>query len=118
MLMKCLPAAILFTGLIYIFFIPEDSLFIKIIFKIIPMLLILLYACTNVGRQDRYKSLILLGLFFCMLGDGLLIWFVIGLFAFLIGHLFYISAFFKLWTFSWLRFATIFRFVLLHLDWS
>ncbi|WP_311280639.1 hypothetical protein [Peribacillus simplex] len=34
-----------------------------------------------------------------MLGDGLLIWFVLGLSAFLIGHLFYISAFFRLWTF-------------------
>ena len=107
MLMKCLPAAILITGLLYIFFIPEEPLIIKIMFKVIPMLLILLYACTNAGRRDRYQSLILLGLFFCMLGDGLLIWFVIGLSAFLIGHLFYISAFFRLWTFSWLRFATI-----------
>ncbi|WP_144527278.1 lysoplasmalogenase [Peribacillus simplex] len=107
MLMKCLPAAILITGLLYIFFIPEEPLIIKIMFKVIPMLLILLYACTNVGRRDRYQSFILLGLFFCMLGDGLLIWFVIGLCAFLIGHLFYISAFFRLWTFSWLRFATI-----------
>ncbi|MBO0998191.1 lysoplasmalogenase [Bacillus sp. SD075] len=107
MLMKCLPAAILFTGLFYIFFIPEDPLIIKVLFKVIPMLLILLYACTNVGRRDRYPSLILLGLFFCMLGDGLLIWFVIGLSAFLIGHLFYISAFFRLWAFSWFRFATI-----------
>lgn len=107
MLMKCLPAAITITGLLYIFFIPEEPLFINIMFKVIPMLLILLYACTTVGRRNRYQSLILLGLFFCMLGDGLLIWFVIGLSAFLIGHLFYISAFFRLWSFSWLRFATI-----------
>ncbi|WP_367890635.1 hypothetical protein GW626_22550 [Peribacillus muralis] len=42
-----------------------------------------------------------------MLGDGLLIWFLIGLSAFLIGHLFNIAAFQKLWSFSWLRFATI-----------
>ncbi|WP_311280637.1 hypothetical protein [Peribacillus simplex] len=51
MLMKCLPAAILITGLLYIFFIPEEPLIIKIMFKVIPMLLILLYACTNVGRR-------------------------------------------------------------------
>ncbi|CAH0240405.1 hypothetical protein SRABI96_02912 [Peribacillus sp. Bi96] len=108
MLMKSLPAAILITGLLYIFFIPEEPLIIKIMFKIIPMLLIFLFAYKTEGRRDRYQSLILLGLFFCMLGDGLLIWFVIGLSAFLIGHLFYIAAFFKLWTFSWLRFATIF----------
>ncbi|MFF2500119.1 lysoplasmalogenase [Peribacillus sp. NPDC058075] len=107
MLMKCLPAAITITGLLYIFFIPEEPLMIKIMFKVIPMLLILLYACTTVGRRNHYQTLILLGLFFCMLGDGLLIWFVIGLSAFLIGHLFYISAFFRLWSFSWLRFATI-----------
>ncbi|MCK1985253.1 MULTISPECIES: lysoplasmalogenase [Peribacillus] len=107
MLMKCLPAAITITGLLYIFFIPEEPLMIKIMFKVIPMLLILLYAYTTVGRRNRYQTLILLGLFFCMLGDGLLIWFVIGLSAFLIGHLFYISAFFRLWSFSWLRFATI-----------
>ncbi|MED3788136.1 lysoplasmalogenase [Peribacillus frigoritolerans] len=107
MLMKCLPAAILITGLSYIFLIPEEPLIIKILFKVLPMLLILLYARTNVGRRGRYQSLILLGLFFCMLGDGLLIWFVIGLSAFLIGHLFYISAFFGRWNFSWLRFATI-----------
>ncbi|MGE7588719.1 lysoplasmalogenase [Peribacillus sp. NPDC101480] len=107
MLMKCLPAAILITGLAYIFLIPEEPLIIKILFKILPMLLILLYARTNVRRRDRYQSLIFLGLFFCMLGDGLLIWFVIGLSAFLIGHLFYITAFLGLWNFSWLRFATI-----------
>ncbi|MFD9626260.1 hypothetical protein [Peribacillus muralis] len=37
----------------------------------------------------------------------MLIWFLIGLSAFLIGHLFNIAAFQKLWSFSWLRFATI-----------
>jgi hypothetical protein len=40
MLMKCLPGAILITGLSYIFLIPEEPLIIKILFKILPMLLI------------------------------------------------------------------------------
>ncbi|MBK5485598.1 lysoplasmalogenase [Peribacillus sp. TH16] len=107
-MLKWLPAVILFMGLLYIFFIPEEPLVIKILFKIIPMLLILLYAYTkNEGKRTRYQFLILLGLLFCMLGDGLLIWFVIGLSAFLIGHLFYIAAFLNTWSFSWIRFATI-----------
>ncbi|PJN91886.1 lysoplasmalogenase, partial [Bacillus sp. mrc49] len=42
MLTKWLPAAILITGLAYIFVIPEEPLLMKIIFKVIPMLLILL----------------------------------------------------------------------------
>lgn len=46
-MLKWLPAVILFMGLLYIFFIPEEPLVIKILFKIIPMLLILLYAYTK-----------------------------------------------------------------------
>ncbi|MFJ7639695.1 lysoplasmalogenase [Peribacillus sp. NPDC097225] len=105
---KWLPAGILIMGLLYIFFIPEEPLAIKILFKIIPMILILFYAYTkNMDRMTRYQQLVLLGLFFCMLGDGLLIWFVIGLTAFLIGHIFYIAAFLNQWNFSWLRMASI-----------
>ncbi|KWW21045.1 hypothetical protein AS888_15615 [Peribacillus simplex] len=107
MLTKWLPAAILITGLAYIFVIPEEPLLLKISCKVIPMLLILLYASKKGGRGNRYQIPILLGLFFCLIGDGLLIWFLIGLSAFLIGHLFYIAAFLKSWNFSWLRFATI-----------
>ncbi|WP_285768048.1 lysoplasmalogenase [Peribacillus sp. SI8-4] len=107
MFMKWLPAAILITGLAYIFVIPEEPMLLKILCKVIPMLLILLYASKIGGTRNIYQTLILLGLFFCMLGDGLLIWFLIGLSAFLIGHLFYIAAFLKSWSFSWLRFATI-----------
>ncbi|MFJ7752679.1 lysoplasmalogenase [Peribacillus muralis] len=107
MFTKWLPAAIVITGLAYIFVIPEEPLLLKISCKVIPMLLILLYASKTGAKGKRYPFLILLGLFFCMLGDGLLIWFLIGLSAFLIGHLFYIAAFLKSWNFSWRRFATI-----------
>lgn len=108
MLKKWLPVGILLMGLLYIFFIPEEPLAIKIFFKIIPMILILFYAyIKSAERMNRYQLLVLLGLFFCMLGDGLLIWFIVGLSAFLIGHLFYISAFLNNWRFSWLRLASI-----------
>lgn len=86
MLMKWLPVAILITGLAYIFVIPEEPLFMNITCKVIPILWILLYASKTGERGNRYQIAILLGLFFCMLGDGLLIWFLIGLSAFLIGH--------------------------------
>lgn len=108
MLKKWLPVGILLMGLLYIFFIPEEPLAIKIFFKIIPMILILFYAyIKSAERMNRYQLLVLIGLFFCMLGDGLLIWFIVGLSAFLIGHLFYISAFLNNWRFSWLRLASI-----------
>ncbi len=106
---KWLPILILLTGLLYIFVIPEKSVLITILFKIIPMLLIIYYAYLNkkIGK-DKYSIILLIGLFFCMLGDTfIVISFVMGLIAFLIGHLFYIGGFLTRWTFSWLRFSTI-----------
>src|SRR5690606_29133686 len=86
----------------------SDVFLIKLLFKLIPMWLIITYAALIMPRaKEKYHWLLLTGLFFCMLGDGLLHWFVIGLSAFLIGHLFYMSAFFSRWKFSWLRCAAI-----------
>lgn len=97
---------IVFMSLLYIFVIPSEPLSIKILFKLIPMWLIIIYGYFQLPpTPSRTHWLILSGLFFCMLGDGLLIWFVIGLTAFLIGHLFYIAAFLKQWSFSLLRLA-------------
>ncbi|QQS98946.1 lysoplasmalogenase [Peribacillus psychrosaccharolyticus] len=106
-LKKWLPAFILIMSLLYIFLIPNEPLSVKITFKIIPMLLMILYAYKLKQAFSKYQVLILVGLFFCMLGDGLLIWFIVGLSAFLIGHLFYIAAFLQRFTFSWLRALTI-----------
>ncbi|CDN45541.1 Lysoplasmalogenase [Paenibacillus sp. P22] len=103
-----LPVLIVMMGLIYIFVIPSDPEGVKIVFKLIPMALILLYAYLgSFGGRRRYPALVLSGLLFCAVGDGTLRWFVVGLSAFLIGHLFYMSAFFGRWRFSRLRFATI-----------
>lgn len=99
---RWLPAAILLMGLVYIF---GSS---ALIFKLIPMWLILIHAyLQKPSVKDRYSLITLIGLFFCMLGDGLLQWFMIGLSAFLFGHLFYTAAFITRWRFSWLRFLTI-----------
>lgn len=62
--------------------------------------------------RKRQHWLLVIGLFFCMLGDYLLQWFVIGLTAFLIGHLFYIASFIHSFTFTWPRLSTLIAFML------
>jgi len=67
------------------------------IFKPLTMAFILLIAVLGQGASPSYKYLILSGLFFSLAGDVFLMLpsdrFVLGLVAFLIAHLFYISAF-------------------------
>lgn len=108
MKVKLISLLILLMSIMYIFFIPSEPFAVKILFKLIPMWLIIYYAFiqkTEGVRQN--KGLILTGLFFCMLGDGLLHWFVIGLSCFLIGHIIYTFGFLKQWTFSKLRCLSI-----------
>ncbi len=101
---KLLPFIILIMGITYIYFIPSEPFALKILFKLIPMWLIIYYAfIQKPDGAKQNKGLILAGLFFCMLGDGLLHWFLVGLSCFLIGHIIYIFAFLKKWRFSKLR---------------
>jgi len=103
-----LPALIAIMGLLYIFVIPAEPQGMKLLFKIIPMALIAAYAYLQFpANGKRYHWIVLIGLIFCMMGDGLLGWFMIGLSAFLIGHLFYMSAFLSAWRFSVVRLAAI-----------
>ncbi|WP_310364028.1 lysoplasmalogenase [Neobacillus drentensis] len=96
-----LPIFILLMSLIYIFAIPSKPEAIKMLFKLIPMWLILFYAYKQIpDKKSRPHWIIWSGLFICMLGDGLIRWFVIGLAAFLIGHLFYIAGFSRYWRFT------------------
>ncbi|MDN3016159.1 lysoplasmalogenase [Paenibacillus sp. BSR1-1] len=96
-----LPIFILLMGLIYIFGIPSKPEAIKMLFKLIPMWLILFYAYKQIAdKKSRPHWIIWCGLFICMLGDGLIRWFVIGLAAFLIGHLFYTAGFSRYWRFT------------------
>ena len=108
MKIKLLSLFILIMGIIYIFLIPSEPFGIKILFKLIPMWLIIYFAFLQKTDETRKnKGLIITGLFFCMLGDGLLHWFIIGLSFFLIGHLIYIAGFLKRWNFSKKRLLTI-----------
>ncbi|MDM5246129.1 MULTISPECIES: lysoplasmalogenase [unclassified Lysinibacillus] len=88
-----IPFIILF-GLYYIFFFSHIAESLKLVFKVIPMLLIIILAATpkNLGIK-KYQLLIVIGLVFCMVGDYTLQWFLVGLTSFLIGHIFYILAF-------------------------
>ena len=108
MKIKLLSILILLMSVTYIFFIPSEPFLIKILFKLIPMWLIIYFAFIQKPEGDsRHKRLILAGLFFCMLGDGTLHWFLIGLTCFLIGHIIYIFGFLKQWRFSKPRFLSI-----------
>lgn len=104
-----LPLLILIMSGNYIFLIPEDPKPLKVTFKLIPMVLIIIYAYLHCMPKPKATHwIILTGLFFCMLGDGLIAGsFIFGLAAFLIGHLFYLFGFLRTWKFSKTRFAMI-----------
>ena len=86
--------AIIAMGIIYIFFIPADPVGFKILMKLIPMALIILFALTTRPLFSRtYKRIVIGGLLVCMIADGVIYWFLPGLITFFIGHIFYIFAF-------------------------
>jgi len=89
-----LIAAIAGMGAIYIFLIPNDPVAFKIFVKLIPMALLILFALTTKPMiSTTYKRIIIGGLFVCMIADGVIYWFILGLITFFIGHVFYIFAF-------------------------
>lgn len=104
-----LPLLIIFMSGLYIFFIPDDPAYVKVTFKLIPMVLIIFYAYLNCNANPKPTQwIILTGLFICMLGDGLIAGsFIFGLAAFLAGHLFYLFGFTRTWKLSKARFAMI-----------
>ena len=86
----------LFTifALVYVFFIDTFDAKYHMLFKLIPMILLLLVALlTRVRFVRHYKRIIIVALLFCAIGDYTLQWFLVGLTCFLIGHVFYIVAF-------------------------
>lgn len=86
--------AIIVMGIVYIFFIPANPVGFKILMKLIPMALIILFALMTRPLFSRtYKRIIIGGLFVCMIADGVIYWFLPGLITFFIGHIFYIFAF-------------------------
>ncbi|MGG0644610.1 lysoplasmalogenase [Sporosarcina gallistercoris] len=91
---KALLALITIMGFVYIFLIPEELLGAKIVFKLVPMTLIILYAATNTSLvSPLYKKIVVIGLAISMVADAAIYWFMAGLATFFVAHLFYIAAF-------------------------
>ncbi|MFL0583161.1 lysoplasmalogenase [Solibacillus silvestris] len=87
---------LLFFGLslYYVFFFETIDSSLKMVFKLLPMIFLLVLAfLTKVHVKSPYYWLISIGLIFCAVGDYTLQWFIIGLSFFLVGHIFYIFAF-------------------------
>src|SRR5690625_601294 len=103
-----LPMLILVMSAVYLFIIPDQPFIFTLFFKLIPMVMIIMYALRQLSREKSTAQwLIIIGLIFSIIGDATLHWFIIGLTAFLIGHLFYTAGFLSRWTFSWVRFVMI-----------
>ncbi|MGD6958316.1 lysoplasmalogenase [Rossellomorea aquimaris] len=104
-----LPTLIGIMAALYIFIIPQEPLALKIVFKLIPMLLIILYAFRQLpAKPASAMRLIIIGLFFCMLGDGFIaVSFVAGLGVFLMGHVFYLMGFIKMSRLKMTRLAAL-----------
>ena len=91
---KVLISLFLMFGLYYVFFFESIDPSVIMLFKLIPMLLLITLAfMTKLPIKLPYHWLISIGLIFCAIGDFTLQWFIVGLCFFLIGHIFYIFAF-------------------------
>lgn len=91
---RWLPAAVVLTGVGYIVAAPDEPLALSLLFKAIPMVLIILYAIALLPAERRPIHVLLpIGLGFAVVGDVTLHWFLVGLTAFLVAHLFYLAGF-------------------------
>ncbi|WP_282172341.1 lysoplasmalogenase [Cytobacillus firmus] len=105
---RLVPILIGLMAILYIFIVPSEPLAIKVTFKLIPMGLIIFYAMQKLPASPGPPLLIIIGLFFCMFGDGFIaVSFVSGLGAFLVGHLCYLTGFLKMSRMTKLRLTAI-----------
>ncbi len=94
MIQKILLSLIVIFSFYYTFFIESISDSFILVFKLIPMILIIFLAFLSQSKNAiAYKTLVIIALIFCAFGDYTLQWFIIGLSCFLVGHIFYIRAF-------------------------
>src|SRR5699024_8466026 len=84
---------IIVMGFIYIFLIPSEPTIIKLIFKVIPIALIIYYAYIQSQPHNTLThNLVIIGLLFSIVADGSIIYsFIAGLIFFFIAHVFYIG---------------------------
>ncbi|WP_052487238.1 lysoplasmalogenase [Gordoniibacillus kamchatkensis] len=102
---KLLIAAILVSGLGYLFALADGNMLLRWILKPGTIVLMIILASTAAREVGTYRNWVIAGLFFSAVGDSFLLmqgteWFSFGVFSFLIAHLIYISAFITRWRFS------------------
>lgn len=105
MLKRRLITLIVLTAVVHLATLSADREWLNWMFKLLPMVLIIVLAVTSPGNGRRggvYRRLIVAGLVFSIGGDAFLLlpddpWFVYGLGSFLIGHLFYVAAMATRW---------------------
>lgn len=114
MLRKWLVFAIIVTGVIHFATLSLNITVLNWIFKLLPMVLIIVLAVSSqpADKLKMYKVLVVIGLFFSIAGDALLLnngneWFMFGLLSFLVGHLFYVAAMIRRWEFSLLTLVCV-----------
>ncbi|MUV36622.1 Lysoplasmalogenase [Lentibacillus sp. JNUCC-1] len=101
MIMYRMPILIALMSIVYVYIVPLEPFGIKLVFKLIPMLMIFYYAVRMSPKEKQpVHWLILFALIFSMIGDATIQWFTIGLIAFFIGHVFYICGFLTQFRFS------------------
>lgn len=88
------------VAIYFVIFIPQDkpSIFSTVLkcLPIVSLMLFVLLHGMSLGDEYKYSRRILTGLIFCCIGDAFLIWhhyFDVGMLAFIVGHVYYISAF-------------------------
>ncbi len=100
--------AIILSGILALFFDFIENQWGFYITKPATTFLILLYALRYRKKElKNYNLRICLGLFFCLVGDTLLLfdaYFILGLASFLIGHLCFLVAFYGQQGFKWPKF--------------
>ncbi|MGD8192158.1 lysoplasmalogenase [Brevibacillus ginsengisoli] len=104
---KWLVAAIILSGLGYLFALGFDQLLFRWILKPLTMLFIIWFAAKVGSGSDspKYKRLIIIGLICSIVGDIMLLSkgnqpFIVGLFSFLMAHVVYFFAFMTQWKFK------------------
>ncbi|OXM87411.1 lysoplasmalogenase [Paenibacillus rigui] len=105
MFKKFLIAAILISGVGFLFALADGNMLLRWILKPGTIVLIMLLASTATREVRTYRNRVIAGLFFSAVGDSFLLvhgtqWFIFGVLSFLIAHLIYISAFISRWRYS------------------
>ena len=109
LLIKVMKQTLIFSGLLIsaclaIYFKEQDNHLGYFWFKGLATLLVIGIAVVFDGSMHGFRKTILLGLVFCLLGDLLLVfdaYFIPGLISFLVAHLIFIYAYYRLNTFLW-----------------